>query len=82
MTLGDHLRKRRLDLGLLQKDVAQRLGVNIDTVTNWELNRTEPALRFIARIIRFLGRMPFDATRGSLPERLRGYRQIFGLPQK
>ena len=37
-TLGDHLRKRRLDLGLLQREVADRLGVTKDTIHNWESN--------------------------------------------
>src|SRR5579872_2299780 len=37
-TLGDHLRKRRLDLGLLQKQVAAEIGVNTLTVCNWESN--------------------------------------------
>jgi len=54
-TIGDHLRKRRLDLGLLQREVAERLGVNEATVTNWELNRTSPALWFLPAIVRFLG---------------------------
>lgn len=34
-TLGDKLRARRLDLGLLQKDVARMLGVTEDSVINW-----------------------------------------------
>jgi len=50
-TIGDHLRKRRLDLGLLQREVAERLGVDKTTITNWELNRTTPALRFLPPII-------------------------------
>jgi DNA-binding XRE family transcriptional regulator len=54
-TLGDHLRKRRLDLGLLQRGVAERLGADPCSVTNWELNRTKPALWFLPAIVRFLG---------------------------
>jgi hypothetical protein len=41
-TLGDHLRKRRLDLGLLQREVADKLGVDEMTTCNWEINRTSP----------------------------------------
>lgn len=33
-TLGEHLRKRRLELGLLQKEVAKRLNVDESTVGN------------------------------------------------
>lgn len=83
-TLGDHIRKRRLNLGLQQRDVAQKLGVNVNTVTNWELNRTQPAPRFIPGIIRFLAYVPFDTTGDSLPvpARLKAYRRIHGLSQK
>ncbi|HKZ19445.1 MAG TPA: helix-turn-helix transcriptional regulator [Acidimicrobiia bacterium] len=58
LTLGDRLRKRRLDLGLLQKDVAQQLGVSKDTVRNWEANRTQPGRLFLLRIAEFLGNLP------------------------
>ena len=54
-TLGDHIRKKRLDLGLLQKEVAERIGVGKTTIYNWEKNRTTPASRFRRRIIQFLG---------------------------
>jgi len=54
VTIGDHLRKR-LDLGLFQKDVAVFIGVDICTVTNWEKNKGEPQLRFIPKITDFLG---------------------------
>ena len=57
-TLGDHLRKRRMDLGLFQKDIAKRLGASTASVNNWELNEREPELRFIPGILRFLGYDP------------------------
>jgi hypothetical protein len=31
-TLGDHIRKKRLDLGLFQKEVASRIGVDAESV--------------------------------------------------
>src|SRR2546426_2892467 len=34
-TVGDHLRKRRLDLKLYQKDVAKAIGVDSLTSRNW-----------------------------------------------
>jgi transcriptional regulator with XRE-family HTH domain len=77
---GDHLRRRRLDLGLLQREVADRLGVNEATVTNWELNRTKPALRFLPGIIRFLGYVPWAAD-GSIGDRLLAFRWERGLSQ-
>lgn len=53
-TLGAQLRKRRLDLGLRQKDVARVLGVDEATVYNWERHRTAPASRFFPNIFTFL----------------------------
>ena len=80
-TLGDHLRKKRLDLGLLQKDVAQRLGVETDSVTNWEKGRTSPRLQLMPRIIEFLGYTPFTVQTGSLGERIVQLRRTLGIRQ-
>ena len=79
-TIGDHLRKRRLDLGLLQRDVAERLSVDDTTVTNWELGRTGPALRFMPVLIRFLGYNPYPPGQ-SLAKRLRIRRRKLGWSQ-
>ncbi len=57
-TLGDHLRKRRLDLGLLQSEVAERLAVDETTIYNWERHRTQPARQLVPRILRFVGYTP------------------------
>ena len=83
-TLGDHVRKHRLDLGLRQRDVARQLGVNVNTVTNWEVGRSTPVPRYVPGIIQFLGYVPFDTTTDSLPlsDRLKLYRRIRGLSQK
>jgi DNA-binding XRE family transcriptional regulator len=56
-TLGDQLRKRRLELGLLQREVADRLGVDETTVYNWERNRTAPASRWFPKIFTFLDKL-------------------------
>ena len=57
-SLGEHLKKRRLDLGLLQREVATWLGVNGWTVGNWENGKTQPARRFTPKIVQFLGYDP------------------------
>ena len=54
VTLGDHLRRRRLELGLHQKDVAKIIGVTTSSIWNWE-HGAEPELRYQPQIITFLG---------------------------
>jgi DNA-binding transcriptional regulator YiaG len=46
-TTGDHLKKRRLELNMLQKELAERFGTTVCTVRNWEKNRSNPSLVFI-----------------------------------
>jgi DNA-binding XRE family transcriptional regulator len=53
-TLGERLKKKRLDMELFQKDVAQIVGVSADTVTNWERGRTKPSKHAMIRIQQFL----------------------------
>ena len=80
-TLGDHLRGRRLDLGLLQRDVAAESGVSAATVKNWETNRAEPETRYLPAIIDFLGHCPYTTT-PSFREWLRQCRTSLGLSQE
>ena len=54
-TIGDHLRKARMDRELLQKDVANIIGVSEDTITFWERNRHQPMKKYLPRIMKFLG---------------------------
>ncbi len=81
-TLGDHLRKRRLDLKLLQKEVAQNLGVGESSVYNWENNLTKPALKYIPKIIELLKYVPFDTSAKTIGEKIVAYRRLLGLSQK
>ena len=83
-TLGDHIRKRRLDLGLWQKDVAATLGVTVSAVTNWELNRVTPYFTYLPKIITFLGYTPppFDIMTDNIVERMKVHRLTHGLSQE
>ena len=81
-TLGDHLKRKRLDLGLLQRAVAQKLGVAEASVYNWENGRSSPALRFVPRILAFLGYDPYDTQPENLGERIVAARRRLGLTQR
>jgi transcriptional regulator with XRE-family HTH domain len=80
-SLGDHIRTRRLNLKLLQKQVAEQIGVNAATITNWERNASTPVIRYMPAIIRFLGYDPTPLP-SSLPERLVSARRELGLTQR
>jgi DNA-binding transcriptional regulator YiaG len=72
-TIGDHIRAKRLDLGLRQADVAPRLGVDVFTLINWERSKTEPVVHHCAAIIAFLGYCPYQRAE-TLGDQLRLYR--------
>ena len=76
-SLGEHVRKRRLELRLTQKQAAERLGVNPWTVLNWEKDHTEPPIESMPAIIRFLGYDPFPEPK-SLVERFLAKRRAMG----
>ncbi len=80
-TVGDHVRRRRLALKMLQKDVATKIGVTESSVFNWEANTATPELRCMPAIIRFLGYNPLPEG-SSLGARLVRQRTMLGLSQK
>jgi len=80
--LGDHLRKKRLDLNLLQKDIAKKIGVDKASIYNWENNRISPSFYFIPKIIKFLGYIPYDTKAKTLGEKIKTYRLVLGFSQK
>ena len=80
-TLGEHLKKRRYELKLRQKDIAAELGVNEWTVLCWENDRKAPSIRLWPRIIEFLGLYPFPAHE-SLGQSLLAVRRSLGLSRR
>jgi len=76
-TQGEHIRKRRLALGLNKKQAAAQLGVTSATITHWESEKTHPQIDEIPAILRFLGYDPFPAPE-TIPERLLAKRRARG----
>jgi DNA-binding transcriptional regulator YiaG len=56
-TLGEHLRKKRIDMGLSMPKLAKLLGVGVtDTaIEKWEKNQNRPTEPYRSRIVEFLG---------------------------
>jgi len=80
-TIGDHIRKHRLDLRLRQKDAAAQIGADVFTLINWEKGRTVPVVRFCPAIERFLGYWPGKAPE-NLREGLKAARQRLGMTRR
>jgi transcriptional regulator with XRE-family HTH domain len=80
-TVGDHLRRRRLGLKMLQREVAEQLGVCEPSICNWEANTSAPEIRHLPGIIRLLGYNPLPVA-NTLAERLVRQRTSLGLSQK
>src|SRR5262245_32783882 len=60
-TIGDHLRKRRLDLCLRQREVAELVGAKRQTLAGWETQGLRPASDLLPRVLEFVGYEPAAA---------------------
>ncbi|HVX52568.1 MAG TPA: helix-turn-helix transcriptional regulator [Chitinophagaceae bacterium] len=81
-TIGEHIRKVRMDKGLLQAEVAAVLGVTEQCVTNWENGNGEPQIRYMPQIISFLGYYPLLSDLEIFGNKIKFYRQEKGLSHK
>lgn len=79
--LGEHVRKRRLDLGLGQREAAIQIGVHVETLKLWEGGKLKPAIAIMPKVIEFLGAIPLPKPT-TFAERLVYYRTCHGLRQE
>lgn len=74
-TIGDHIRTKRLDLGLRQKDLESIVGACQATIKNWEKNHTEPRPHHFPLICNFLKYCPLiEKPAEHFGHQLRNYR--------
>ncbi len=78
--LGDHIKARRISLGLRQETVARTIDVAIDTLRNWERGRTEPEVRCLPAVIAFLSHNPLPSP-DTCGQAFRRRRLSLGLSQ-
>jgi DNA-binding XRE family transcriptional regulator len=82
ITIGDHIKKKRLDMSLFQKNVAYQIGVTEEAVYNWENNRCNPKIYLLPKIIEFLGYVPFESPKETIGDKIKAYRKEHGLSQR
>ena len=80
-TIGDALRKRRLELRLRQADASEIIGCTELTIVNWEKGYTNPRIKHMARVIKFLGYNPLSKGT-TLAERIVSHRNTLGITQR
>jgi len=77
VTVGDHIKKRRLELGLFQSQAAELLDVCEATVKNWEKGHRDIPIRSYPAILTFLGYDPLPEPQ-TLAEQLQAIRRRMG----
>jgi len=66
-----------MDLGLLQREVAEIIGVTESSIWNWE-HGVEPELQYNPSITKFLGCIPFECPDDTVG-RLAWYKRTMGM---
>ncbi len=80
-TVGNHIRKKRMDDRLYQREAGELIGVSGAVVELWETRDYEPDPRSWPGVIAFLGYDPYPKP--STPaEKIKAARRLLGLTQK
>ncbi|MBA2593954.1 MAG: helix-turn-helix transcriptional regulator [Gammaproteobacteria bacterium] len=80
-TLGEHIKKARLDRHLTQRNTAALLPIKERTLSVWETGKRTPPVPYWPAIMEFLGYCPYEEAR-SLGDRLRLHRMHRGFSHR
>ena len=78
-TLGNHIRNKRLQMRLSQREVADLIGVEQMSISHWERDKAEPQTGHLPKIVQFLGYNPRPAETETFGSRLQYARLLKGL---
>ena len=83
ITIGDHIRAKRVKSTETQKEVATIIGTDNFTLINWEKNKTKniPA-KYYPKIMEYLTYCPLQKPPITLAEKIKLHRLHKGLNQK
>ena len=62
MAFSDRLKKYRTDLDMKQDELADKIGVSQKTISSWEVGRSEPTMREVAKLCKVLDCTVEDLT--------------------
>lgn len=63
-----------------QKDVATLIGCDEMSIVNWEKNHTQPRIKHMGAVVKFLGYNPFEKG-ATMAQRLVNHRKSLGITQ-
>ena len=66
MELKEHLKEHRNRLGLSQEDVAERIFVSRQTISNWETDRTYPDVQSLLLLSEIFGTSIDELVKGDV----------------
>lgn len=81
-TLGEHIRKKRIQERQYQSEVARIIAVDEETIYSWEGGRHPPRVHNYPRIIAYLGYYPFNHETDSIAGKLLQVRYSNGYSRK
>lgn len=65
MTIGSTLKDRRINLNVKQEDIAEQMGVTVQTVSKWERDLTEPKASQVCQLSKILKISEKEICRGT-----------------
>lgn len=86
MSLGENLRRLRLDKGLTQGELSQNSGVGLGQISKLERNKADPTLSTLYKLMAALdcsaGRLLMDTEKSGLKDILKEqFERVSGLPE-
>jgi len=80
--VGEHIRKKRIESGQTQKEVATLIGVDEESIFAWEKGTSTPMVHNYPLIIAYLGYYPLDHETESIGGKLQQVRYCLGFSCK
>lgn len=65
MSIGNTLKDRRISLNVKQEDIAEQMGVTVQTVSKWERDLTEPKASQVCQLSKILKITEKEICRGT-----------------
>ena len=81
-TLGEHLLKKQIDLGISLSQAANSIGIHKKSLICWHRNRRKISERYYPQIMQFLGYCPIPYYPKTFGQLLRLYRSHAGYTRE